>query len=333
MTALSQKDPRWKNTPFATGKYTIGSDGCFLTCFSMLADNTPPAVDALFRSHGCYQGDLIIEAKCAEALGLPYQSRSVGSPKVLPCVAETNYYAASGYKQHFFIVLNDKEIIDPLDGKQQANKYKDHIVSYRNIGGKGDDVTNEEAKLLIYVATQGHEPQGDERSFALGGISPIELAKLRFRDDVVGSSWIASNGDYCPQGEKDFWQKYQEDNNGHPVETFGRQWYADHVVTKLAEITKQRDDARANSDNVQSQLESSINESARLEALLNEKTAAYDQLGREAASTNEELQKAKDSVTTLAQQLKDAQQAAPQTMSGLQMILAGIYKIISKGKE
>ena len=100
---------------------------------------------------------------------------------------------------------------------------------------QGDQVTNEQAKLLIYKATQGREPQGDERAFALGPISPEDLANLRFRDDVVGVAWIASNGDYCPQSEKDFWARYQQEHGGHPVETFGKTWYQDHVVPKIGQ--------------------------------------------------------------------------------------------------
>lgn len=108
----------------------------------------------------------------------------------------------------------------------------------------GDDVTNEQAKLLIYKATQGHEPQGAERDFALGPISPSDLADLRFKDDVVGTAWIASNGDYCPQSEKDYWFRAQREHGGHPVETFGRTWYQDHVVPKIKndpKLTKAKD--------------------------------------------------------------------------------------------
>jgi hypothetical protein len=44
-------------------------------------------------------------------------------------VAETNFYAKRGYPQHFFIWLNNEQIVDPLTGKIINNKYP--IISYR----------------------------------------------------------------------------------------------------------------------------------------------------------------------------------------------------------
>src|SRR6266498_2141240 len=52
----SQRDPRWSHlrlgTPSALSASTIGSDGCYLTCFAMLATHyghaiTPPDLNAL----------------------------------------------------------------------------------------------------------------------------------------------------------------------------------------------------------------------------------------------------------------------------------------------
>jgi hypothetical protein len=61
-----------------------------------------------------------------------YNRSRVTSPDY-PCIAETNYYAKNGYKQHFFIHLPDGNIIDPLDWipRVKKNKYAGHIVSYR----------------------------------------------------------------------------------------------------------------------------------------------------------------------------------------------------------
>lgn len=179
---------------------------------------------------------------------------------------------------------------------------------------KGDDMTNEQAKLLIYKATQGHEPQGNERNFALGPISPDELAGLRFRDDVIGSAWIASNGDYCPDSEKQFWANSQRENGGHPVETFARQWFKDHVQPKL--------------DNLDERLEAQMMENARLDALYGEKNAAYDQLASEAAKTFLELKSAETRVSKLEQDLQTCRAAAPQTMSAFDMIIEGIRKLL-----
>lgn len=314
MINLAQTDPRWKNVTLGTGNLTIGKAGCFVTSFAMLAGMTPPEVNRIFIDKGVFaNGDMMQEKKAAEALGLPYKARTTNQPSVTPCIAETNHYAPS-VPQHFFIWLGNGRIIDSLDGREKPdNTYR--IVSFRNISTKEDQVTNEQAKLLIYKATQGHEPTGDERAFAMGGISPDELAVLRFGDDVIATAWTASNGDVCPDSEKKYWANAQRDgNSGHPVDTFGRTWFGDHVLPK---IKAEQDKAEA--------LQATINSQ---EVELNEVHQKLQKLNEEMIiSMNNKAQISGD-LLLAREELKTCKEATPTEMTATEMIIQGIRKIL-----
>lgn len=136
MTNLSQNDPRWKSQQLGTCTDTIGQSGCVITSIAMLAGVTPDIVNVALRAGNGYQDGCIVKWDvAARLLGLPYDTKRT-SPVMSPCIAETNYYAPK-VPQHFFIWLGNGKIIDPLDGKEKdATKYP--VVSYRNIGSKGD---------------------------------------------------------------------------------------------------------------------------------------------------------------------------------------------------
>lgn len=103
----------------------------------------------------------------------------------------------------------------------------------------GGDMTNEEAKLLIYKATTGHEPQGAERDFALGPISPGDLAGLRFRDDVIASIWKGGLSSSCPDSEKSFWATYFREHSDKHISVLGDQWRSDHVDSVINPLKSQ----------------------------------------------------------------------------------------------
>ena len=141
-----------------------------------------------------------------------------------------------------FIEGDDKSVrsFDQNWGGKQAH-IQNH--SYASVVGwlhpKGGEMTNDEVKLLIYKATQGHEPQGDERAFALGPIKPDELADLRFKDDVVGSLWTATLNSDCPQSEKDFWKQYAIEHDGNTPQIIAKTWYKDHVQKTIDDAVSQ----------------------------------------------------------------------------------------------
>lgn len=273
----------------------------------MLAGIAPDIVNAALKAgNGFADGALVKWDVAARLLGLPYDSQRT-SPVLSPCIAETDHYKNKGVPQHFFVWLGNGRIIDPLDGKEKPDStYR--IVGYRNIGTKGEDVTNEQAKLLIYRATQGHEPAGDERSFALGPISPDDLADLRFRDDVVELGWRASTGGACPQSEKEYWQRAQKDHpNDHIANSLGNTWYNDHVKAPMDALNREL-------ANVKTALSAAISNDT-------DASASLQSLQNELDSTKLDLLKAKSD-------LKDCQVAGTQNMSGLDMIIEGIRKVL-----
>lgn len=52
----AQRDPRWRAETLGGDPYsTIGDYGCLVTCFSMLADSTPSAVNQWMKANGKFQ--------------------------------------------------------------------------------------------------------------------------------------------------------------------------------------------------------------------------------------------------------------------------------------
>jgi hypothetical protein len=62
MIKFSQQDPRWKDKKLGVGDVTIGTDGCFLTCFSDLVGTDPGTLNDQMVVHGGFSGSLIIAA-------------------------------------------------------------------------------------------------------------------------------------------------------------------------------------------------------------------------------------------------------------------------------
>lgn len=130
MKIYSQKDPAWAGQKLGTCSNTIGSDGCFLTCLSMLSEINPPTANKILRDQGGYSsGCMMNSAKAAPLLGLEYQGKVYKDPGFV-CIAETDHYKNQGFAQHFFIHVNGT-MIDPLELKPTWKNNKYHIVSYR----------------------------------------------------------------------------------------------------------------------------------------------------------------------------------------------------------
>ena len=133
VTAYSQKDERWKDLTFSPAKLTIGEFGCFIVSLSVLCDQPPDIVLEILERNGCFNKDgRLLSDLSAKALGLSYRGKAKKRPLAnnFPCIIEVDFYAPA-YSQHFCVLLDEHRIIDPLDGKEHPNKYKDHIVSYR----------------------------------------------------------------------------------------------------------------------------------------------------------------------------------------------------------
>lgn len=143
-TIYSQKDSRWKNIKLGFGKYTIGSDGCFLTCLSMMVNKAPDVVNEILKKAGAFSGSLIISDKAAKALGLQLLKGNSNIPGKMtninympdwsPSIKEVDYNSKTANKEQHFVlrIIEDGKrfIIDPLGGiKREINYYR--FLSYR----------------------------------------------------------------------------------------------------------------------------------------------------------------------------------------------------------
>lgn len=130
MKAYSQHDQRWADRKINGTNYTLGTDGCFITCLGMLKNMDPLETLIILEKERCFNGALLISDKAAKALGLIYNGKANYRPDH-DCVIECDYNSATAYvDQHFIVGLENGKIIDPLGGKTFDNSpYK--IVSYR----------------------------------------------------------------------------------------------------------------------------------------------------------------------------------------------------------
>jgi hypothetical protein len=158
MELYKQTDSRWKNIQLGTcPDETIGSAGCFITVLGMLANMTPPEVNtALIQGRGYAQGCLVIFNRAAALLGLLEEGRGA-TVKRYPCIAWTDHFKGSGIPQHFFVCLNDTEIIDPLSGARKKNPYR--IKEYVHIYPK-ETLNMEEKQELQNLRSFKQQVQG-----------------------------------------------------------------------------------------------------------------------------------------------------------------------------
>lgn len=131
---LSQRDPKWGINRLGTCSDTIFQSGCVITSLAMLANTTPDEVNELFiKKKGYTDGCIVIWTQAAKLLDLKY-SPVTSKAVFYPCIAETDFYAKRGVPQHFFVLLEDGTILDPLDrsgSKPKKNIYP--IKNFRNI--------------------------------------------------------------------------------------------------------------------------------------------------------------------------------------------------------
>lgn len=144
-TPYSQKDSRWKNIKLGFGNYTIGSDGCFLTCLSMMVNKTPDVVNEILKKAGAFSGSMMISNKAAKALGLQLLQGNSNLPGKMtdinympdwsPTIKEVDYNSKTAVNdQHFVLRIIEngtRYIIDPLDAKKKHINYYPKFISYR----------------------------------------------------------------------------------------------------------------------------------------------------------------------------------------------------------
>lgn len=69
---LDQLAPTWKNTRLGTcSDATIGSDGCLVTCYAMLASTTPTAINTRMIERGLFYGGCLAKTFAVQSMGYP----------------------------------------------------------------------------------------------------------------------------------------------------------------------------------------------------------------------------------------------------------------------
>lgn len=130
MIQFSQKDKRWANLTIGETNLKMSAFGCYITSIAMIDGRTPDIVLSILNKSKCFNDNgALFNYQAAKALVLYYGGR-VLPPVHKVFIAETDHFAEEGFPQHFFLWLNqDNLIIDPLDGEKKINPY--NIISCR----------------------------------------------------------------------------------------------------------------------------------------------------------------------------------------------------------
>jgi hypothetical protein len=140
ISALSQRDPRWKDTLLGfSGSLTIGSDGCTLTCLTLTAncygfEETPPALNERLKALGPgrgFLGPLIVWSGLPAALpGISLKAYMLCRNQPAPLdqinaflasgksvVVELDHSPAPGLQNHWVVLVeqhgDDYRMYDP----------------------------------------------------------------------------------------------------------------------------------------------------------------------------------------------------------------------------
>lgn len=131
----SQNDPRWKNKQLGKSKYTIGSDGCFITALGSMCKKRPDEVNDILTKKGIIgkAGMILNSDKAAKVLGLDYNGRDYNinnMPNYSPSIKEVKM--GKGGKHFVLRIIENKKryIIDSWDGQKKPIRHYE-FISYR----------------------------------------------------------------------------------------------------------------------------------------------------------------------------------------------------------
>ncbi len=171
MINLTQHDSQWGNIKLGTSsRYTIASDGCFITSLAMLSYSTPDVVNEKMIKEGGYSNKCLVNSgKVESILGIPYKGRKSASYEpTVPCIAEVDYNPSTASKeQHFVVCLGFKGsdghyvLKDPLyNTNQSLSRYGGKVVSWRmfeEVKPEAQDITEDlEAAQTALKVVQEH---------------------------------------------------------------------------------------------------------------------------------------------------------------------------------
>lgn len=138
MTPLSQRDQRWANLKLGDSNYTIGPDGCTITCLAMAANLTPGEINRRMNLVGALKGGLVNWTLIGKAnIGLEFIWRNKGwleadNAKVLQaivdygfCLAEVDFDGnPKTTGKHWILLIGNKRAYDPWTGTEiDTSKY------------------------------------------------------------------------------------------------------------------------------------------------------------------------------------------------------------------
>lgn len=126
MINWAQTDSRWASLGMGN---TLGKSGCYVVSLSMILGKTPDNILHILNANDCFNNGALLNDKAAKVLGLTYKWLPPDAVVSYPIIAETNHYADKGFPQHFYVLLSDGNIVDPLTGLTTPNPY--NVVSYR----------------------------------------------------------------------------------------------------------------------------------------------------------------------------------------------------------
>lgn len=126
MTKYSQRDVRWKDIPINGTKYTIGTDGCLLTCLGMVADVPPNEVVKKIGFTGAQVNWTNLDKI---GLELVEKTNDYDNAKVLKyiaaygqCIVRVDWDGSpkSSGDTHFVTYIGNQKLLDPWTGTERA---------------------------------------------------------------------------------------------------------------------------------------------------------------------------------------------------------------------
>lgn len=143
-TLFSQRNPRWASKKLGTSNYTIGSDGCAITCLTMLLNSfgyseTPDTVNQKLIAGGGYVNGCLLNWIAVPkiwnlvkfvARDFNYNNIPVAYSvyiKKIAVIVEVNAAPIGGFR-HYVLYVGDRYCLDPWDGKGKPTS------SYQAVG-------------------------------------------------------------------------------------------------------------------------------------------------------------------------------------------------------
>ena len=123
MKNYCQKTEPWGSQKIS-GNIKMSQCGCLITSIACIDGRTPGKVLSILKANGAItDASLVLWEKAAKALGMNFDGFS-NNPSPQTLIAQTDHYLFKYGFVHFFVYLNDGNIIDPLDGIKKPNPYR-----------------------------------------------------------------------------------------------------------------------------------------------------------------------------------------------------------------